>query len=283
MKPFILAFFFTLVASTRAQSCYFTDGSLSPSDLPCTSVSSGNASMCCAANEYCFSNGLCISPSTNTFNRGSCTDQSWKSSNCAHYCTNELFAGVYPCGGNNMSCTPGDCSNVFAIPSGEAIWNNQLRIDLGVASSVAASASSVQATAAPTVTATITAKASCTSTASAALSPTNNGVSSGVAAAIGVGVGIPLLIALAAALFMLRREKRKNKDISSRPAGLEEVNNLHPSSYQSQSSGYNYQNPPPAFGSHNSYNNHIANKQKPAEMGQTTEVSANELSGTPAW
>lgn len=181
-----------------------------------------------------------------------------------------------------MSCTPGDCSQVFEVPGGEAMWNNQLRTDLGVAYTSALSASSVQATASPTVTATITAKATCTSTEAAALSAANNGVSTGVAAAIGVCVGLPLLIALAAALLLLRREKRKNKGIAGRPAGVAELDQQHHSSYESQGSGYMYQNPPPAFASHNhSYGSHIASQQKPAEMGQTAEVRASELIGTP--
>lgn len=197
-----------------------------------------------------------------------------------------------------MSCTPGDCSNVFDVPGGEAIWNNELRIDLGVASSAASSASSVQGTASPTVTATVTASATCTSAITAApvtasatctaagaadRNSTNSGVSTAAAAAIGVAIGVPLLVALAAALFMLRQEKKKKRNIAPRPADAAVMNRQHPSSYQSQGSKYKYQNPPLAFGSHNNdYGGPMGVQQNPVEIGQNTGLGASELSGTPS-
>lgn len=284
MKSVTLTALLALAASILAQSCYFADGSLS-SDVPCRNTTAGEVSMCCGADAYCFSNGLCISPSTNTFSRGSCTDQSW-GLGCARYCMDQKFAALHPCGGNNMACAKGDCSNIFQVPGGEAIWSNQLRFDLGIPSSAASSTSSVGAIVSPTVTATITATGNCTSTSGAVLNPANKGVSSGAAAAIGACIGLPLLIALAAALFMLRRERVMNKDTMSRSAGLAEMSHDNQSSYQSPASGYKYQSHPPAFNNNNSHNNidisHNANQKLPVEMDPATPVVANELSGTPS-
>jgi hypothetical protein len=69
--------FFTVFSST----CYYPDKSIASNDLPCTN---STVSACCASDSYCLDNGLCITDMV--LNRGSCTDQTWKSAECAQYC-----------------------------------------------------------------------------------------------------------------------------------------------------------------------------------------------------
>lgn len=72
-------------ASTAlAQKCYVPNGDEIP-DTPCSPTSSNQASACCSPHHTCLSNGLCLQADM-TVNRGSCTDQTWKSSRCAQWC-----------------------------------------------------------------------------------------------------------------------------------------------------------------------------------------------------
>lgn len=64
--------------------CYYPDGSIAQSDLPC-----GNSTdvACCGGSAICLTNGLCLDVSQpNTLARSSCTDKTWTSGNCPNYC-----------------------------------------------------------------------------------------------------------------------------------------------------------------------------------------------------
>lgn len=69
----------------RAQNCYYPNGDLSTEgDGPCSSEPD---SPCCPLNWQCLSNGLCYLENAGYLGRYTCTDRTWKSSNCPQICT----------------------------------------------------------------------------------------------------------------------------------------------------------------------------------------------------
>ena len=66
--------------------CYSPDGTVQDSDSPCNV--SLEESACCNDADICLDNGLCLPQAlqSNSFYRGSCTDQSWQSGECPQYC-----------------------------------------------------------------------------------------------------------------------------------------------------------------------------------------------------
>jgi len=125
--------------------CYWPNGDTTPQDVACRDDSDNSA--CCSPGFACLDNGLCmttrhvnLSPSNVTYVRGSCTDQTWKSSRCPNYCVRggEPFGdimdgmqGLANC--NNTSGAPeyycvdlvgGNCTaqeNLIAILSGKLL------------------------------------------------------------------------------------------------------------------------------------------------------------------
>lgn len=88
----VLIFLFILAPSTliKSQECYFPDGSLANTDYPCLQVSSdSNFTFCCGNDDWiCSSNKVCTKTTGPQilYARGSCTDVSWQSSGCPHFC-----------------------------------------------------------------------------------------------------------------------------------------------------------------------------------------------------
>lgn len=76
---------------TAAGQCYFPNGDSTNGDFPCDP--DADDSPCCHGGQgsACLTNKLCRGPDGNTI-RGSCTDQDWESSECAHYCLSEYLA-----------------------------------------------------------------------------------------------------------------------------------------------------------------------------------------------
>ena len=97
---------------TDAQTCYYPDGTVAPGDTPCHSLSiGGGSSACCAKAHVCLSNNLCLhTDSQEAIARGSCTDETWQSSECAQYCSD----GSSP---NRLSLLHTDIS-IIVNPSG---------------------------------------------------------------------------------------------------------------------------------------------------------------------
>lgn len=71
--------------------CYYPDGeeTTAPKDYACNLAS--NASACCSIGTFCLDNGLCQNDKSMETIRGSCTDQTWTSSDCPHYCLGKLL------------------------------------------------------------------------------------------------------------------------------------------------------------------------------------------------
>jgi hypothetical protein len=89
-----------LSSLTVAQQCYFPDGSLSTKDIACDPTGVLTKA-CCGLDAICTQNHLCFVGGS--LSRGSCTDQSWKDSNCtgAPQCTENTRSGgtdVLRCG-----------------------------------------------------------------------------------------------------------------------------------------------------------------------------------------
>ena len=81
----------------NAQICYFPDGSVSPLDTRCHSLSVGDgASACCASSDICLSNGLCLQSDAEVVSRSSCTDRTWQSPDCSQYCNDGKYLSEIP-------------------------------------------------------------------------------------------------------------------------------------------------------------------------------------------
>jgi len=105
--------------STAHAICYYPDGTTTLSDVPCNSGS--EASFCCGYGFACLSNKICMATSltihrndTQTYVRGSCTDESWRSGNCPNFCVQ----GDDPwydnmSGGEGMIICPGSTSDFY--------------------------------------------------------------------------------------------------------------------------------------------------------------------------
>lgn len=72
--------------STLAAKCYNPDGSLDDNDVPC--FADDGSSRCCAPDEVCSTNKLCVSVKNgvNSFSRRSCLDASFGGT-CPDFCT----------------------------------------------------------------------------------------------------------------------------------------------------------------------------------------------------
>lgn len=77
----------TLIAfpSASGTQCYYPNGQPS-TDVPCDATA--DQSFCCATGFVCLENKICLSLAVGDFpkwNRGSCTDQTWASSECPKF------------------------------------------------------------------------------------------------------------------------------------------------------------------------------------------------------
>lgn len=76
-----------LLRNTMA-TCYYPDGNVWTADWPCWNTTNPNDyAPCCANQNYCFSNGWCMSGNDMKPYRGGCTDKSWRSDSCNKKCT----------------------------------------------------------------------------------------------------------------------------------------------------------------------------------------------------
>lgn len=84
-----------------AHPCYYPNGTVTPNDIPCSDGE--EVSMCCLAGSYCLSNQLCQLPDNEVWTtdglntpyaRGSCTLESWNSTNCPLFCNDPRYDQV---------------------------------------------------------------------------------------------------------------------------------------------------------------------------------------------
>ena len=68
--------------------CYYVDGTPSPTDVHQPCFPENSVSACCvldSGNDVCLSSGLCMTNSGQLY-QGACTDSSYTSANCSHFC-----------------------------------------------------------------------------------------------------------------------------------------------------------------------------------------------------
>ncbi|KAL7784921.1 hypothetical protein V8C37DRAFT_339939 [Trichoderma ceciliae] len=105
MLPLVLL---VVLAARVNATCFFPDGSTS-GDVPCTDTTKNSA--CCGFGYACLSNGICQAtgeelqkPGASEFVRGSCTDKTWRSSDCQTFCINPALDSL--AGGEGLEkCT----------------------------------------------------------------------------------------------------------------------------------------------------------------------------------
>ncbi len=97
--------------------CYYPDGSQATNDTACTSSTN---STCCGNGYACLSNNICMAtsadaqkPDATLYVRGSCTDQSFTSSNCPLFCLNGTYDDLG--GGEGIALCPDSSTEFFCI------------------------------------------------------------------------------------------------------------------------------------------------------------------------
>ncbi|KAK1142418.1 hypothetical protein N8T08_007970 [Aspergillus melleus] len=126
-----------ILPTILATKCFWRDSSVALDEMePC--FPSRENSACCStnkksdeANDVCLSNGLClaqVSPYTGLILQNTCTDQTWKSSDCPKICPENMRTtfGIHilPC--TNISNKHWCCS-----PSGSDCCGNAFEMDMG--------------------------------------------------------------------------------------------------------------------------------------------------------
>ncbi len=89
-RNFPLSLFVTVAISFRITSadpiCYDTWGGENPDLVPCSSSDLSKSASCCNKDDYCLSNGLCLSTGVNNLmTQQGCTDKNW-SQPCNRIC-----------------------------------------------------------------------------------------------------------------------------------------------------------------------------------------------------
>ncbi|KUJ14984.1 uncharacterized protein LY89DRAFT_671378 [Mollisia scopiformis] len=242
MKSYHIFFFLVAARSVVAAdstTCYYPDGvTTEPNHVPCNTTLSTSA--CCDPLDSCTTSGLCLGRTGFNY-RGSCTDKTWTSDNCASGCHSDPFtkdaydtftplwscdvAGAfqadYCCNSPNRNC----CTiATFAYgTTGEAFRPGMDQMLLTLAS--------INASAPVTVTVTATAGlASQTGSSNGSSSSSSN-----IGTAVGAGVGVPLgILAVGILGFLFYRERRHSQQAGSRSNIME----MDPSKTY-------YQQPPP--------------------------------------
>lgn len=200
-----------------AQKCFWPSGDISPNHVPCNSTTGTKGSACCEPGAACTSAGYCIFKTYYPY-RGSCTDRTWKSANCADQCLDvemNYASNIVPCGHPGtfsssfcchqgragVSCCNSTFGNIFGPPVGFA--GDEEATTARSARSSRTSSTAPDSTSTPQHALTT----SGSSGKSAHTSASKGSKSS--ATAIGVGVGVPLGVLLISGLCFLLYKERK--------------------------------------------------------------------------
>lgn len=122
LAPVLLLLFYNI--PTTYAICYYPNGDTAPQDTPCTDATAQSA--CCGEGYACLSNGICEAtgdelqkPDASTYVRGSCTDQTWRSSDCPNFCVNSEYDDT--AGGEGMGKCVGTTAVLFYCIDGQSV------------------------------------------------------------------------------------------------------------------------------------------------------------------
>lgn len=76
-------------------TCYYPDGSVPTTYVPCNSTADGADSACCSVGDLCSIRGYCHG-NVGFMYRGGCTDRTWTSPNCAAQCKQGTMGSFQP-------------------------------------------------------------------------------------------------------------------------------------------------------------------------------------------
>jgi len=121
---FLILIRIALLVSPASAACFYPDGSVAQ-DTPCTDSTS--QSTCCGTGFVCLGRSssffLCQatgdmlkSPGASEYVRGSCTDKTWRSSNCPNVCVDPKRDFV--AGGNGVAACPNSAEKFYCISGG---------------------------------------------------------------------------------------------------------------------------------------------------------------------
>ncbi|CAK7218119.1 hypothetical protein SCUCBS95973_003382 [Sporothrix curviconia] len=226
------AFFVASASGAGNRTCYYPDGSVSPSDYACAETGTTH---CCNDMSACLSTGYCMSAEQPPYviSRGSCTDNAW-GTGCPAKCagtnddpsggmpiswmgtTNNAGSPLYCCGpltvvNGSLACANGEDSFVLGtseILYGVAILANTTTTN-GTASSSTAKTGASETASSPASSSSSASSSSgdapdTLSTAAAAATTSKSNVT-----AVGAGVGVSLGVAAAAFAAWALYERRK--------------------------------------------------------------------------
>ncbi|KAF4157108.1 hypothetical protein CNMCM6069_005880 [Aspergillus lentulus] len=228
-------------------ACYYPDGSVAPQDTPCQD--STKQATCCGQGYACLSNSICMAtgdeikkPGASLYVRGSCTNQTWRSSACPLFGINQdppnrdnLAGGqgiekcpntdldMYYCINHNMGNVNCSAQHQVLIFQGTptAVTTIGVTATTNIPSSTS-SISSVTANSSAAVTTTsystttgspspAASKVAAETTTSAAVEPKSAQNHTGVIAGAAVG-GFVCLAAIAGLVFFFRRRAKRQRE-----------------------------------------------------------------------
>ncbi|KAI9742639.1 MAG: hypothetical protein M1818_003780 [Claussenomyces sp. TS43310] len=221
-----------LVSSTLAASCYFPDGSAASNYTACSADASDTSpSTCCASGYACLNSGVCEhtgavgSGNGDTWVRGGCTDQSWKSSACPNFCLTgyeSTSSGMEQCSSNttDIYCCASDVNcdcgsgvggvNFAGLPVALTTIGVTASATAEYITTTAVSGSSTSTYVVAVVTDPPSSAASAASSVSNATAASHaTARSTAIAAGVSVPLGVILLAIISLLLYRYRRIKKK--------------------------------------------------------------------------
>ncbi|SLM39672.1 hypothetical protein LPUS_01265 [Lasallia pustulata] len=209
-----------------AKDCWAMEGYIVDADRPCNPEADESA--CCRVGENCIGSGFCFSTRGYLY-QGSCTDNSWKASECPAVCPTGYNNTIIPCNIVNFdqwgtfacSCSaqqwPECCLRNFTIPAG---FGEISHLVLNVTGNATGSSTSSSTSSQVPATATLASKSTIATPAAASTAANSPTASSHVAtsktysksttiiAAVGAPLGV-LLMAVVLYFFLLERRQRR--------------------------------------------------------------------------
>ncbi|KAL1893042.1 hypothetical protein Sste5346_006723 [Sporothrix stenoceras] len=223
-------------AAAANRTCYFPDGSESPSDFPC---SDADTIHCCNSQNACLSTGYCISAEQQPYviSRGSCTDNAW-GTGCPAKCagTNDDPSGGLPIswtGSSNNAGSPLYCCGPLTVDNGSiACANGETAFVLGTSEIMfgvailqnttqtngtsAAASSSVPASSASASSPSTPQSSGSSSGSSGSSSGDSSSKSNSNVTAVGAGVGVSLgVVAAAFATWALYERRKRHQQLQA--------------------------------------------------------------------